>query len=90
MKKKLLFVLIVCLGFIAVLSIPNVSKSGSLMIGNIEAFSQNELPEQGKRKVIITNKKCDIIIDNEKVGEGVYIDCEEGEKDCFRNCLEPY
>ena len=90
MKNKLFFCIIVCLCFVGVFSMPKLSKGGSLMMGNIEALSQTEspvLPEQGKRKIIVDNTECDILVGGICIGKGVFTTCGNGSSYCYEACI---
>ena len=89
MKKKLFFCVIVCIGFVGVLSKPNVGKRGSLMMGNIEALSQNETGDTEDKVGETDNKDCSMTDPDGNTLEGVWYYCVESkDESCSPACFK--
>ena len=88
MKKRILFYFIVCACFFIAISKKNLSNSGKILLGNIEALSQSESPDQGKRDIDITEETCVYSGENGTNGKGILILCKSGDDICYRGCFK--
>jgi hypothetical protein len=92
-KKVLLFCVVICACFTVALTvtIQNTSNQGVLVLGNIEALSQDELADYRNKTDVDNGENCLItkyIHGKEEVTFGSWSDCEPGDDLCFRICFE--
>jgi hypothetical protein len=92
-KKVLLFCVVICACFTVALTvtIQNTSNQGVLVLGNIEALSQDELVDISNKEYVDSATECKITrrINGEiVVTTGRWYDCEPGNGACWAGCLE--